>query len=419
MEYIDEQSYIYLSSTILSLINTYIEEELLGVTVYVQNDFKKSMVEADIKKIKDYFKRDVFIVVKPDIFPIEGVSTPKRKGILLGKLLNATFIEDPYFVGKSNELVYSAVESMLNNSSEANMAFFYGGIGTGKTHLMEVTAHRAFKSGKVVYYNSSENFIDEIKSYLSKKETDFFSNIQNIDFFLLDDFFYFNRKHLEGFYDILYSSINTLISAGKKIVFTSDVPPEMLSNLSKRIISRLLSGYKLDFGLPGSDIKKQCIEYFGQKNGIHIEKDIADLIILSSNNLREMKGYLNICQLLRQKQLLNKQSFIKSAALKIGDKQNLSMKSVTSELREFLREYLGVDQTDIPAKQRKPRSTALIDSIIYYLCFENGENKQRLMKELNILPKHHTYYYRKGKQNYEKLQDEGLKHKLKEIMKKE
>lgn len=415
MTYVDGRSHI----PIISLINTYIEEGSLGVTVYVQNDFKKSMVEQDIERIRDYFKCDVFIVVKPDVFQVEEVSVAKRtverKGVLLGKLLNAAFIEDPYFVGKSNELVYSAVESMLNGLSNANIAFFYGGIGTGKTHLMEVTAHRAFKSGKVVYYNSSERFIEEMKLYMDNKETDFFSNVQNIDFLLLDDFFFFNRTHLEGFYDILYSSINALVFAGKKAFFASDVPPEMLSNLPKRIVSRLLSGYKLKFDLPSEDIKRQCIEYFSRKNGMQIEKDIVDIILLSSN-LREVKGYLNICQFLWQKGVLSKQSFVELAALHTGDRQNLSIKSVTSELREVLREYWGVGQVDATSGKRKPRSTALIDSIVYYLCLENGENKQRLMRELNILPKHHTYYYRKGKQNYEELQDEWLKHKLREIM---
>ena len=208
--------------------------------------------------------------------------------------LNAKYSFGTFIVGKSTELAYAACQAIVNNPGRAyNPLFIYGGVGLGKTHLLQAIGNELVKTGKKVLYTTSEqftnNYIDSIRSGKAKE----FKNLyRNVDLLLVDDVQFMGGK--DGTQEEFFHTFNELQQGDKQIVLSSDRPPKAIPAIEKRLISRFESGMVVDVGRPDIETKIAILEKKAKEKNYIIEEEILNYIANSiQNNIRELEGALN------------------------------------------------------------------------------------------------------------------------------
>lgn len=208
--------------------------------------------------------------------------------------LNSKYLFSTFVVGKSTELAYAACQAIVSNPGKAyNPLFIYGGVGLGKTHLLQAMGNELIKNNKKVLYTTSEqftnNYIDSIKGGRAKE----FKNLyRNVDLLLVDDVQFMGGK--DGTQEEFFHTFNELQQGDKQIVLSSDRPPKAIPAIEKRLISRFESGMVADVGRPDVETKIAILEKKAKEKNYIIENEILNYIAESiQNNIRELEGALN------------------------------------------------------------------------------------------------------------------------------
>lgn len=208
--------------------------------------------------------------------------------------LNPKYSFINFVVGKSTELAYAACQAIVNNPGKAyNPLFIYGGVGLGKTHLLQAMGNELIKNNKKVLYTTSEqftnNYIDSIRGGKAKE----FKNLyRNVDLLLVDDVQFMGGK--DGTQEEFFHTFNELQQGDKQIVLSSDRPPKAIPAIEKRLISRFESGMVADVGRPDIETKIAILEKKAKEKNYIIEDDVLKYIAESiQNNIRELEGSLN------------------------------------------------------------------------------------------------------------------------------
>ena len=211
--------------------------------------------------------------------------------------LNPKYVFETFVRGKSNELAYAAALSIAENPQDTNYnpLFLYGGVGLGKTHLMHSIGNfiiNKYPNAKVLYV-STENFTNElINSILYKKNQEFRDKYRDIDILLIDDIQFLYNK--EGTQEEFFHTFNTLYSANKQIVISSDKPPKEIKNLEERLISRFECGLIVDITTPDFETRSAIIEKKAELEHVNIPPEVTEFIANNFiSNIRNLEGALN------------------------------------------------------------------------------------------------------------------------------
>ena len=170
--------------------------------------------------------------------------------------LNSKYLFNSFIVGKGNELAHAACQAVAANPGNAyNPLFIYGGVGLGKTHLLQAIGHEVSKNSAKILYVTCEKFTnDYIQSVKNGKAKDFKERYRNVDLLLIDDIQFMAGK--EGTQEEFFHTFNELHQTNKQIVLTSDRPPKSIPALEKRLLSRF------EWGMI-ADVVQPDIFYFG------------------------------------------------------------------------------------------------------------------------------------------------------------
>ena len=203
----------------------------------------------------------------------------------------ATFI-----VGKSNELARAAAMAVAENPGQVyNPLFLYGGVGLGKTHLMQAIGHEISKrfSNKKIIYVPCEKFTTEfIQAIGSGKIEKFKATYRSVDVLLMDDIQFLSGK--EGTQEEFFHTFNTLHQANKQIVLSSDRPPKAIHSLENRLISRFEWGMIADIASPDLETRTAILELKCQERNYQLDRQIINYLATTiQNNIRELEGALN------------------------------------------------------------------------------------------------------------------------------
>jgi chromosomal replication initiation ATPase DnaA len=414
---VDEHSDVYRFINTPLLLNTYIEEKEDCVNLYVMSTFVAEALQHYIRKIIQFYnKENINIMVDTDLQKIEE-KKPFKKDILLHgqRYIAQEYVEMPFFVSDSNRIAYLASESILNNKSDGKIMLVYGGVGTGKSHLLHHVANKAFKNDKYVYINTSNGFLEEIKTNIEKKTVNnYINSFGYIDYVIIDDFQVLNNKNLAFALDIIFEILNVILSKKKNAIFSSDVSPYMYAFMHDRIRSRLISGYPVEIKNPDETIKSMYIDFYISKHGVPIADDIKQFIVAAARNGREVGMFLNLCSLLHGGNQLNLEHLIRKAPHSVSEVKNLLNNDALHKIHTILSNFFVIDKLPHSSSTRKASEIAKIDSIAYYLLY-GKMNKKDLLARLNIEAKHHTYYHKRGKSLWESLPAE-ISLKIKEII---
>lgn len=220
----------------------------------------------------------------------------RETGIFHQSNLNNRYTFDNFIVAENNELARAACMAVAENLGSAyNPLFIYGGVGLGKTHLLQSIGNEVIKKHpeKRIKYITSERFTNELVNSIKNQKVDKFKDYyEQMDLLIIDDvqFLAGREKTQNEFFQIF----NALYQINKQIVISSDRPPKAIPTLEERLRSRFEGGMITDISRPTLETRMAILESKVAEKGFNIEKDalfyIADNI---SQNVRELEGALN------------------------------------------------------------------------------------------------------------------------------
>ncbi len=208
--------------------------------------------------------------------------------------LNQKYTFDNFVRGDGNQFACAAALNIANNlgSTSFNPLVIYGGVGLGKTHLIQAIGNAAFEKNPRLnlVYMSSEKFTIEFVEAIEKNRTKEFSDyFRSMDILIIDDIQFFSGK--ERTQDNFFHTFNTLHQAKRQIVLSSDRPPKEITGLSERLISRFQWGLTVDIQPPDLETRIAILRMKSEQDSITLPRDVLEFIAANvKSNIRELEG---------------------------------------------------------------------------------------------------------------------------------
>jgi chromosomal replication initiator protein len=210
--------------------------------------------------------------------------------------LNERYTFDNFVVGSGNELAYAACQAVAAQpGTKYNPLFLYGGVGIGKTHLIQAVGNAVLvhnRHARVVYV-STEQFVQEFVDALRfKKNTDFADFYRGADVLIVDDVQFLAGK--EKIQEEFFHTFNALHQANKQIIISSDKLPRDIPTLVERLRSRFVGGMTIDMQTPDFETRCAILQIKAQHHDINLPPDVAEFLATNiQTNIRELEGALN------------------------------------------------------------------------------------------------------------------------------
>ncbi len=300
--------------------------------------------------------------------PLESNKPQKSFQPNLFDSLEIKYTFDQFVVGNNSQLAYAAAIRISETPGrDYNPFFLYGGVGLGKTHLMQAIGHEIHKRDPVleVIYVTSEQFTNEYVASLQKKRPHAFRlKYRFADVLLVDDIQFLEGK--EGIQEELFHTFNKLKEDGKQMVFTSDRPPRELKTITDRLLSRFASGLVADIKPPDLETRKAILLKKMVKNKISLTPEIIDFLSNNiTNNVRDLEAAViklkSIIDLLKEKLTIRRvEDELKDILNYHTGRKNLTVEQIQREVAN----YYNISYSDMKSKKRndsitKPRHIAV------------------------------------------------------------
>ncbi len=282
--------------------------------------------------------------------------------------LNPKYTFGSFVVGNSNRFAHAAALGVAEAPADAyNPLFIYGGVGLGKTHLMHAIGHHireAFPNTNLLYI-SSENFTNELISAIQKnKNAEFRNRFRSVDVLMVDDIQFIAGR--DSTQEEFFHTFNTLHTAGKQIVISSDKPPKEIMRLEDRLVSRFEWGLIADIQKPDVETRIAILRKKAQGDNIFIEDDVLNFIAARiDSNIRELEGSLT--RVLAYASLAGKAVTPELAEEALKDILTVKdAKRITCDLiQQTVADYYSISLQDMRAKRRNrdvsvPRQIAMM-----------------------------------------------------------
>lgn len=210
-------------------------------------------------------------------------------------LLKSEYTFDNFVIGNDNNFAYNAAFAVAKNPGKAyNPVLIYGGVGLGKTHLMQAIGNHAWQENKKakIIYITAEDFTNEfVLSIRNNTPQKFKNKYRSADILLIDDIHFFSDK--DGLQEEMFHTFNALYDSYKQLVFTCDRPVSELKNLTDRLKSRFERGLNVDLQPPGYELRKAILIKKLEQMGKTINPDVIDLIAKKVvSNVRDLESSL-------------------------------------------------------------------------------------------------------------------------------
>jgi chromosomal replication initiator protein len=280
-----------------------------------------------------------------------------------------------FVIGASNQFAHAACTAVANQPGEHyNPLFIYGGVGLGKTHLVNAIGHRvaATRPSLKVVYLSSESFMNELISSLRRDKMDEFKKkFRNVDVLIVDDVqFIAGRERTQ---EEFFHTFNSLYESHKQIVITSDKFPKEIPGIEDRLRNRFEWGLIADIQPPDMETRVAILQKKAEIERVQLPHDVA--IFLASNidsNVRELEGSLT--RLGAFSSLTKTPITIDFAKEVLSQNLKSSEREVTVEsIQKTICEYFNIKLGDLKAK-RRTQNIALPRQVAMYLCRKHTEN---------------------------------------------
>lgn len=298
--------------------------------------------------------------IEPQQALIEVKTDPKTN-------LNPRYALSSYIVGSSNELAYAAVNAVIENIGKRyNPLFLYGGVGLGKTHLLQAAGNsicEKYNNSVRVLYVTSEKFINDVVWALrNKRMEDIKKKYRDVDTLIIDDIQFIGGKtatELEFFY-----TFNALYENNKQIIMSSDRTPSAIPTLEERLRSRFEGGMIVDIAYPDYETRLAILKLKTQEKGLVIEDKVLEHIATKvQRNIRELEGVLN--KVVFYQQYKNEKMDTKRLDDIVNETIRISAKNITAnEVIKTVADFYEIPLIDLTNRSRKqevvePRQVAM------------------------------------------------------------
>ena len=276
-----------------------------------------------------------------------GVTHKYRRG------LNDRYTFDNFIVGSGNDLAYAACQAIAAKPGEKyNPLFVYGGVGIGKTHLIQAVGNEVLKQkpDAHIVYISTEQFVQEFLDAIRfKKNTDFADHYRSADVLIVDDIQFIADK--EKTQEEFFHTFNALHQANKQIIISSDKQPKDMPKLEERLRSRFTWGMSVDMQVPDFETRCAIVQTKAEANNLELEQDVVEFLAnLVTTNIRELEGSLN--QLLAFCEMRNLDPDLKVAQTLLGSAKSRPKHISPKQIVERTARYFSVPMEDILSPKR-------------------------------------------------------------------
>jgi chromosomal replication initiator protein len=353
------------------------------VTISVSNSFVKEWLEKKynhlilkiLRGTEKSIKRVEYLVEGKNPEPITLTKTAKKelpqltfKDLEINKEtnLNPRYSFNNFVVGSFNELAYAAAINITQNPGlNYNPLFIYGGVGLGKTHLLQAIGNKILENfpDKKVLYTPSDRFVSEIiDSIKSQSIKTLKTKLQKLDVLIIDDIQFISGK--EKTQEEFFHLFNGLYQKNKQVVLSSDRPPKAIPALEERLRSRFEGGMIADIGLPDYETRLAILKLKAQEKNAVIKDEIFEYIASNiTKNIRELEGALN--QIIVYQTVNNKPANLETAKKLLKKFVVSPSRLITQEkIIKKIGEFYGINEKDLFGKTRKkevvvPRQVAM------------------------------------------------------------
>jgi len=335
ISFLEEFNNYILLSVSTRFIRDWITSRYLDQILQIIKNYRKDIIRIEFKianqdKVKSIEKSES--VQSADIK--ENISFIKDSYLQYNRIdPNKRF--DNFLTGSSNKLAYEASLKVSENASHNNPLYIYGGVGMGKTHLLNSIGLELKKNNKVMFISAERFMYQFVKSIKANDMVKFKEYFRNTDILLIDDIQFMNGK--EAMQEEFFHTFNALLDKGSQIIVSADRAPNKLSRIQERIKSRFSGGLVLDIQKPDYELRKKIVEqktnelntlYLDQVN---ISKEIQDFISTEiTASIRELVGAIN--RIVSFSRIYNKTPNLAETKVVLKDLLNLSENKVTIDL---------------------------------------------------------------------------------------
>lgn len=363
------------SGVIIGVPNIFIKQQLekkyqdLLIDVLDKNGIRPEVVEFKIYNAKAPAGRPANDTISLNAQPVpKSRSASKRTSGLSHKYrrgINDKYTFENFIVGSGNELAYAACQAIAAMPGDKyNPLFVYGGVGIGKTHLMQAVGNEILKRNPQshVVYISTEQFVQEFLDAIRyKKNTDFAGHYRSADVLIIDDIQFIAGK--EKTQEEFFHTFNALHQANKQIIISSDKPPKDIPTLEERLRSRFAWGMSIDMQIPDFETRCAIVQTKADQNNMVLPADVTEFLAnLITTNIRELEGALN--QLLAFCEMRGLDPDIQVAQTLLGSAKSRPKHISPKHIVERTARYYSVPMDDLLSPKRDkdivyPRQVAM------------------------------------------------------------
>lgn len=316
-----------------------------------------------------------------------------------------------FIVGKNNELAHAAAQAVAARPGDAyNPLFIYGGVGLGKTHLIQAIGHAMLEKNpntKIMYVNSEKFTNDFISSVKEGHAKEFKDRYRNVDLLLIDDIQFIGGK--EQTQEEFFHTFNELHQQGKQVVMTSDRPPKAIPSLEDRLRSRLEWGMIADIAAPDLETRMAILQAKCQEKHWTLEEAIIQLIASTiQSNIRELEGALNKIFVFHDLKNLTPSIETVKALLSTMETQNSRRSATPRDIMNTVARFYDISIPDLTGKSREKKLSFPRQIIMFLMRTELNMSFPSIGHELGGRD-HTTAIHAAGKIEREVKEDLKLK----------
>jgi len=273
-----------------------------------------------------------------------------------------------FLIGTSNKIAFEASLKVSQNISHYNPLYVYGGVGLGKTHLLNSIGYEMSKNKKVMFISAERFMYQFVKSIKSNDMVKFKEYFRNTDVLLIDDIQFMNGK--EAMQEEFFHTFNALLDKESQIIVSADRPPNKLSRIQERIKSRFSGGLVVDIQKPEYDLRRKIINHkinelttlYADK--VNVTDEIQDFISNKiTTNVRELVGAIN--RIVSFSRIYNKLPSLSETKIILKDLLNLTENNVTIDrIQTIVCKFFKISKNEMLSSRRsrylvRPRQTAI------------------------------------------------------------
>jgi len=359
------------NSVLVSAPNAFVKE-------WLENKFNRKILDS-IRHLTPEVREIKYVIGVPKIDLRQGVSKvildrdfeektilESDKDIDRSTNLNKKYSFESYIVGSNNELAHAASLAITKNIGNLyNPLFIYGGVGLGKTHLLQAIGNRIMlehKDSRVLYVPAEKLTADLIASIQNRTIEDLKNHYNKLDLMIIDDVQFIAGK--ERTQDIVFSIFNELHGKNKQIILSSDRPPKAIPALEERLRSRFEGGMIADIGTPDFETRLAILKIKSIDKNYHLADDVLSYIATNiQKNVRELEGALN--RVMAFSQIYNKSPGLKEVKSILATYLNNPYRKTSPQsVLKSVADFYNISTVDLVKRSRKkevvrPRQVAM------------------------------------------------------------